>query len=440
MKLFNKEINPFSVRKIRVQLHLVLRNFPAILYIIKWIIISVVISVCIGSASALFLHSLDFVTNYRESHLWIIAFLPIAGVLIGLLYHYYGKEANAGNNLLIDTIHKPEKRIPFRMAPLVFLGTVVTHLFGGSAGREGTAIQMAGAIADLFRQPFRLTADDTRILLVAATAAGFGSVFGTPLAGAIFGLEFFLIGRLRYNALFPALLSSVIADWVTKAWQTHHTHYTISFVPDISPETLLYTIIAGVAFGLCAVFFSKGIHYVSGIFKSKINYPPLRPFVGGLIVIIAVWVVDTTDYIGLGIPVIVDSFNNQLVPYAFLVKIIFTIVTLAAGFKGGEVTPLFFIGATLGNALALFIPLPMGVLAGMGFVAVFAGATNTPIACSIMAIELFGGGCGVYAAIACVISYLISGHTGIYGKQIVGEPKFEKYMYEKGQHIDEIKR
>lgn len=428
------------MRKISIHFRLILRNYPFILYILKWITISTIIGICIGSASALFLHSLDFVTNYRQSHLWIMVFLPIAGVLIGLLYHYYGKEANAGNNLLIDTIHKPDQRIPFRMAPLVYIGTVVTHLFGGSAGREGTAIQMAGAIADVFRKPFRLTAEESRILLVAATAAGFGSVFGTPLAGAIFGLEFFLIGRLRYNALLPALLSSVIADLATKAWQAHHTHYSISFVPEISAETLLYTIFAGVAFGLCAVFFSKGIHYVAALFKSKIKYPPFRPFVGGLIVIIAVWVMDTTDYIGLGIPVIVDSFDHQLVPYAFLLKIAFTIVTLAAGFKGGEVTPLFFIGATLGNALSLFIPLPMGLLAGIGFVAVFAGATNTPIACSMMAIELFGGGCGVYAAIACVISYLISGHTGIYGKQVVGEPKFPRYTHERGQHIDEIKR
>lgn len=440
MKLLNKETNPFSVRKIRIQFLLILRNFPAILYILKWILITAIIGVCIGSASALFLHSLDFVTNYRESHVWIITFLPVAGLLIGLLYYYYGKEANAGNNLLIDTIHKPEKRIPFRMAPLVFLGTVATHLFGGSAGREGTAIQMAAAIADVFRKPFRLTAEDSRILLVAATAAGFGSVFGTPFAGAIFGLEFYLIGRLRYNALLPALLASVIADWVTKAWQAEHTHYRISFVPDISPLNLLYIIFAGVAFGLCAVLFSKGIHYVTNVFKTKIKYPPLRPFIGGVIVIVAVWAIDTTDYIGLGIPVIVDSFDNQLVPYAFLLKIAFTIVTLAAGFKGGEVTPLFFIGAALGNTLSLFIPLPMALLAGVGFVAVFAGATNTPIACSIMAIELFGGGCGVYAAIACVISYLISGHTGIYGKQIVGEPKYGKYLHEKGRHLDEIKR
>lgn len=440
MKLFNKETNPFSVRKVNLSFKLILQNFPIILFVLKWITISFIISVCIGSASALFLYSLEFVTNYRESHLWIIIFLPIVGLLIGLLYHYYGKEANAGNNLLIDTIHKPEKRIPFRMAPLVFVGTVATHLFGGSAGREGTALQMAGAIADLFRKPFRLSAEDIRILLVAATAAGFGSVFGTPLAGAMFGLEFYLIGRLRYNALFPALISSVIADWVTKAWQAHHTHYIISFIPDISPATLLYTIFAGVAFGLCAVLFSKSIHYATNIFKLKIKYPPLRPFVGGIVVIIAVWAIGTTDYIGLGIPIIVDSFNDQLVPYAFLLKIAFTIVTLAAGFKGGEVTPLFFIGATLGNALSLFLPLPMGLLAGIGFVAVFAGATNTPIACSIMAIELFGGGCGVYAAIACVVSYLISGHTGIYGKQMVGEPKFGRYITEKGRHIDEIKR
>lgn len=428
------------MQKIKKQIQLTLKNYPAILYILKWIFISTIISICIGSASALFLHSLEFVTNYRESHLWIIALLPIAGIFIGLLYHYYGKEANAGNNLLIDTIHRPEKRIPFRMAPFVYFGTVVTHLFGGSAGREGTAIQMAGAIADVFRKPLRLTAEDSRILLVAATAAGFGSVFGTPLAGMIFGLEFYLIGRLRYNALFPALLASVIADMVTKAWQADHTRYTISVIPDISPLNLLYTILAGVAFGLCAVLFSKGIHAVTNIFKTKIKYPPLRPFIGGIIVVIAVWAIDTTDYIGLGIPVIVKSFDTQLAPYAFLLKIAFTILTLAAGFKGGEVTPLFFIGAVLGNTLSLVIPLPMSLLAGIGFVAVFAGATNTPIACSVMAIELFGGGCGVYAATACIVSYLVSGHTGIYGKQVVGEPKYGKYINEKGRHLDEIKR
>lgn len=414
------------------------KKLPAVRYILKWAIICIIISIAIGSASAIFLDSLSWVTNYRESHLWIISLLPIAGLLIGLLYHYYGKEANQGNNLLIDTIHQPEKRIPFRMAPLVFIGTVATHLFGGSAGREGTAIQMAGAIADWFRQLFRLSNEDAKIMLIAATAAGFGSVFGTPLAGAVFGLEFFLVGRLRYNALYPAFLCSIIADLVCKSWNASHTHYHISFIPDMSAVNLAYTIIAGVIFGLCATIFSKGLHSLSNVFKNKIAYPPLRPFLGGIIVVICVWLLGSTEYIGLGIPTILESFDHQLVPYAFAIKIILTIITLAAGFKGGEVTPLFFIGATLGNALSLFIPLPMALLAGMGFVAVFAGATNTPLASSIMAIELFGNQCGVYVAIACIVSYLISGHTGIYGKQVIGEPKFNQLRQDKGRKIDDI--
>lgn len=428
------------LKKIHKSFKFHLRKYPVIEYISKWTIMCSIISFCIGSASALFLTSLEWATNFRENHLWIIIFLPIAGFIIGLIYHYYGKDANAGNNLLIDTIHKPEKKIPFIMAPLVFIGTVVTHLFGGSAGREGTAIQMAGAIGDSFRKPFKLSLHDGKILLIAATSAGFGSVFGTPLAGAIFGLEFYLIGKLRYDALFPAFICSIIADLVTKSWGIHHTQYSIPFVPNITPIYVVYTIIAGIAFGICSICFSKGLHHISNLFKSKVSYPPLRPLIGGAVLIIFVWLLDSTQYIGLGIPTITGSFNEQVVPYAFILKIIFTIITLGSGFKGGEVTPLFFIGATLGNALSLFIPLPMALLAGIGFVAVFSGATNTPLASSIMAIELFGSECGVYVAIACIVAYLISGHNGIYGKQVIGEPKFKRYNNEKGVHIEDISR
>ena len=427
-----------SFEKINLQFRNFFNRHPAIPYILKWLLISSIIGISVGSASAGFLQSLDWITNYREHHLWLIAFLPIGGFIIGLLYFYLGKDIEAGNNLLIDSIHNPKEIIPFRMAPFIYIGTMATHLFGGSAGREGTALQMAGAISDQFSKPFRLIESERKILLIAAIAAGFGSVFGTPLAGALFGLEVFLIGRLKYDAIFPAFAAAIIADFVTKLWHTNHTHYQINLIPALSFLNIIYAILAGIAFGLCAATFTKTIHYISSIFKSKITFPPFRPLVGGILVAIAVWIIGTTKYIGLGIPTIVDSYNQQLPAYDFVLKMAFTIITLAASFKGGEVTPLFFIGATLGNALSYVIPLPTGLLAGMGFVAVFAGATNTPLACSMMAIELFGSDCGVYVAIACVVAYLISGHNSIYGKQVIGEPKHTNFKNHKGKRLNEL--
>jgi H+/Cl- antiporter ClcA len=390
--------------------------------ILKWLLISAILGGIIGSASALFLATLNWATNYREQHLWIIAFLPVAGIIIGLAYHYWGASVVKGNNLLIEELQSPKKVIPLVMAPLIFAGTIITHLFGGSAGREGTAVQIGGAFADQFTKLFKLNTRDRKVILICGISAGFASVFETPLAGAVFGLEVFVVGSLTYSSILPSFITAIIADYACKAWGIGHTHYAISAVPDMNAFNLSLSLGAGILFGLTARSFSALNHGLSKLF-SKIKYPPLRPFIGGIILIGIIYLIGNTRYIGLGIPVISEAFTQQEAYYTFAIKLFLTALTLSAGFKGGEVTPLFFIGATLGSFLSFFIPLPYGLLAGMGFVAVFAGAANTPLACIFMGVELFGTSSGIYIALACVTAYLFSGHTGIYRSQTIGAPK-----------------
>ncbi|MGF7190528.1 H+/Cl- antiporter ClcA [Robbsia andropogonis] len=396
----------------------------SLLYLGKWFTLSSIVAVLSGSASALFLVALDHVTSWREAHRWIIWLLPFAGCGVGLLYHRYGQSVDGGNNLLIDEIHDPKRVIPLRMAPLVLGGTIASHLFGASVGREGTAVQMGGALADQLTHVFKLQHEDRRILLMSGISAGFASIFGTPLAGTIFGLEVLAIGRMRYDALLPCLIAGLVADQVCRAWGAVHTHYLVSEITSISFHSAFTVMLAGILFGLVSRVFANATHALGRAIKRMIPFAPFRPLFGGAVIATAVWVFDTYHYIGLGIPDIVFAFNEPMRPWDFIGKFVYTVGSLGSGFKGGEVTPLFYIGATLGNALAPFLHLPISMLAGIGFVAVFAGAANTPVATILMAIELFGVDIGPFAAIACVMAYFFSGHTGIYHAQRFGSGKY----------------
>jgi len=398
-------------------------------YIGKWLVLAVIVAVLAGSASAFFLFALEYVTAVRLAHPWLIWLLPLAGFGVGWIYLHIGQSVEAGNNLLIDEIHDPKNVIPLRMAPLVLGATVVSHLFGASVGREGTAVQMGAALADQLTHLFRMAQRQRRLLIMAGMSAGFASVFGTPLAGAIFGLEVLAIGRMRYDAILPCFVAAIVADQVGMMWGIHHTHYLVALVPAIGAASLALTLVAGAVFGLAGSLFATATHGLSDRMKRHVRYAPLRPLIGGAVVAVAVWVVGTQRYVGLGIPVIVEAFQHPLPASDFIGKLAFTVTSLGSGFKGGEVTPLFYLGATLGNALAPLLHLPFSMLAGLGFVAVFAGAANTPLASTVMAIELFGPEIAPFAALACVVSYLFSGHTGIYRAQRVGRSK-HRYLPE----------
>ena len=402
---------------------------------LKWLLILLPMAALVGSACALFLWSLDAVTHLRWQFTWLLFLLPVAGVAIGFIYHWIGRSVEGGNNLILDQIHTPGGGVPRRMAPLILFGTVVTHLFGGSAGREGTAIQMGGSIASGCGRLARLESPATRILLMAGVAAGFGAVFGTPLAGAVFALEVLMIGSVKYEALLPCFIAAVVADWTCQAWHIHHTAYHITFAGNagFSLDWWLFgkVAIAAAAFGLASTLFAELSHRLHSLFKIVCPSAPLRPAIGGTLVIGLVYLAGTRDYLGLGVTTpdttgvsIVHFFTQDtLHPWAWWWKILFTVVTLSCGFKGGEVTPLFFIGAALGNALAGLLHGPTDLFAALGFVAVFAGATNTPLACTIMGFELFGATHGVYIAAACFLAYVFSGHSGIYLSQRIAIPK-----------------
>lgn len=381
----------------------------------------------VGSLSAFFLWSLDEVTRMRFANDWLIWLLPAGGFAVAWMYAKMGGRAAEGSNLLIDEIHQPAAGVPRRLAPLILLGTLMTHLVGGSAGREGTAVQMGGGIAAMVARWGRLPAHRVRVLLMAGVAAGFGSVFGTPLAGAVFAVEVLVVGRVAYTALVPCFFSALIAHWVCLGWGAHHGVYPVEQVlhplPDL--ELMAKVVVAAVAFGLTAAAFAFSSHKLAEVWKKWVPSPEFRAAMGGGVLVGMVFLVGTRDYLGLGVLAqhadslhVAGMFRDTEVPaQAWMWKFAFTVITLAAGFKGGEVTPLFFIGAALGNSLALAMGAPIDLFAALGFVAVFAAATKTPLACTIMGMEIFGAGLGIPLAAACFTACAISGERSIYTSQ-----------------------
>lgn len=391
---------------------------------------------------AFFLWALQRAIHYRFEHPWLLYLLPWAGLVIHFLYTLYGKDAEKGNNVIIDEIHQPKGGVPKRMAPLVLFSTIITHLVGGSAGREGTAVQIGGSIAQLFGKWFRLDPKEMQILLTAGIAAGFGAVFGTPLTGAIFAVEVLTVGRIQYHAIFPCLVASIVGDLTVSAWQIHHISYRIDTLAlpnlfetyfSLNLFLVVKIVIASIAFGLASWLFAQLVYRLKRFFLSLTPKAWLIPLLGGLIIILMTLILGKPDYLSLGVDAeypgavtIPSAFQEEGADtWSWLWKTAYTSVTISSGFKGGEVTPLFYIGATLGNTLSILLDAPVSLFAALGFIAVFAGATNTPLACTIMGVELFGSEYLIYFAIACYTAYFFSGQTGIYSAQQLGVKKID---------------
>ncbi len=391
---------------------------------IDWLALGALVGMACGIASAVFLLSLEWVTRYRDGHEVIVYGLPLAGLALGAIYDRWGKSIRGGNNLVIDTVHQDAPQLPVRMAPMVLIGTVLTHLFGGSAGREGTAVQMGASLADAIAHRFRVTIAARRELLAAGIAGGFGSVFGTPVAGLIFGLEVVTIGRIEYHALVPALVASVVGDLVTRALGVVHTAYPHPASLALDPLLLAKWIVFGLAVAATAIVFVELTHRLKRFAEKHVTRLALRMLIGGAAVV-ALWqLAGTSRYLGLGVPTILAAFGDPHLPtFAFAWKLLFTAVTLSAGFLGGEVTPLFFVGAALGAVLGRVLGLPIELAAGVGLAAVFGAAANTPIALSIMAVELLGAAVLPHVVIVTVVAYLVSGQRGIYPAQRIARLK-----------------
>lgn len=385
-------------------------------HLTRWIVLASIIGAVSGLASAAFIAALNWSTRTRTANGWLVWLLPVAGLIIGCAYHYAGKGLERGSNLVIDQLHEHRQWIPLRMPFLVFGASVVTHLAGGSAGREGAAVQIASGFADPISKRFGFTQEQRSLFLVAAIAAGFGSVFGVPIAGMVFALEVQRIGRMRYEAIVPALTASIVGDATVRAVRVHHTVYPRLLQVDWTWSNGWRLCVLGIGCGLVASLFVRSTHVVKDILARRVAWYPLRPVIGGVVVAALVLTLSWRQYGGLSIDIAVEAMKgsnaNNWIP-----KFVLTVVTMGSGFVGGEVIPLVVTGALFGGAVAGATGFDRAAGSTLASMAVLGAAANTPLAVTVMGLELFGGTSVAAFAVVCVVAYAFSGHRGIYHAQ-----------------------
>lgn len=381
---------------------------------IKWACVALVVGTICGFVGFIFYYMVKLCTGIRTTNYWLIFTMPAGAAIIALLYKITDSEG-LGTNDIIDSIHLGDK-IPLILVPLIFISTVITHLCGGSAGREGAALQIGGGIGNQVGKLFRLDEKDMRLVILAGMSALFSALFGTPLTATVFAIEVISVGVFYYSALVPCIFASIIAYGISRFFGAEGEMYAVKTMA-VDPLTLLRVIGLGILCALVSIVFCEGMHHVEKRLKKTFPNTLIKGLVGGGILIVMTLVFGTA-YNGTGDVVIKAAISGGSVPaFGFFIKILFTAISLGCGFKGGEIVPSFFIGACFGSVMGPLLGLPAGFAAAIGLVAMFCGAFNCPIASIILSVEMFGSGNIIFFALACGISYMLSGYFGIYRSQ-----------------------
>lgn len=400
---------------------------------VKWIFIASIVGVTVGGFSTVFGHAMNYVTKFRQENSFILYLLPLGGIFIVALYRLCDFEKDKGTNTVISNLHAQDD-IPLRQAPLIFLSTVVTHLCGGSAGREGAALQMGGSLGNGIGKLIRLDENDKRMTVMCGMSAAFSALFGTPMAAAIFSIEVGSVGIMYYSALVPCVFAAVIASQFAVNMGIRPESFHIELVPEMNVENTLKIILLCVICAFISCVFCIVLHEMGKLLRKLFKNGYVRIIAASFVIIAAAKLLGTTDYMGAGIDVIERAMEGDVVPYAFIMKIILTAITLGAGFKGGEIVPSFFIGATLGCTLGNLLDISPSFCAALGMTAIFCGATNCPIASLLISFELFGYKGVLFFMMATAISFMMSGYYGLYAEQRIMYSKTKTQYINKNTH------
>lgn len=385
---------------------------------LKWLALSVLCGITIGAAGTMFHFSISWAESVREKYSWIYLLLPAGGLFIAFLYRRSGMENDPGTDMVLFSV-RSEAQVSWKTAPLIFISTFVTHLLGGSAGREGAALQLGGSLGQILGRRLKLDIKDMHVITLCGMSAGFAALFGTPMAASVFAMEVISVGVMYYAALVPCVLSAIIASQLSFAFGSHATSFTLlpEAVPDVSALAILQVTGLSVLCALLSIVVCLVFHKVSLLYRKYLPNLYCRAAAGGALVSLLMLLLRTGDYLGAGMPIIQQAIGGEAKPEAFLLKIILTALTLGAGFKGGEIVPSFFIGATFGCTVSALLGLPPEFAAALGLISLFCGVTNCPIASFILSLELFGDhGCLLFL-LAVAVSYTLSGYYGLYSKQ-----------------------